>query len=120
MNTTEYRREFADYSQAVELAHYHHRAGLAAELNLEPVYERYADLFTQQAILDLTRAFDETPAGHETERAGLHSLRGAARIGYLETHAREVTDERVRCETASRVIMDGAETAFHSVPKKIG
>lgn len=120
MNTTEYRREFASYSRAVELAHYQHRAGLATELNLEPVYERYGDLFTQQSILDLKRAFDETPAGQETERAGLRSLCGAARIGYLETHAREVTDERVRCETSARVTLDGTDIPFHSVPKKIG
>lgn len=120
MNTTEYRSEFAAYSRALELAHYHHRAGLEPQLNLEPVYDRYGDLFTQQAILDLERAFDETPAGQETERAGLRALAGAARIDYLERHAREVTDERARCEAAASISLDGAEISFHGVPKRIG
>jgi len=120
MNTTEYRSEFSAYSRAFELAHYHHRAGLEPQLNLEPVYDRYGDLFTQQAILDLEQAFKETLPEHETERAGLRALCGAARIGYLERHAREVTAERARCEMGARISLDGSEISFHSVPKRIG
>lgn len=120
MNNTEYRREFAAYSSALELAHYHHRAGLDPELHTEPIFERYSDLFTRQAINDLQRAFDETPPHQETERSGLRALCSAARIGYLETHAREATDERARCESAARVEWEGESIPAHSVPKKIG
>lgn len=120
MNTNLYRREFADYSSALELAHYQHRAGLEPELRTKPVYERYGDLFTRPAIDDLQRAFDETPAHQETERAGLRALTGAARIGYLETRAREVTDERARCESMARVRWEGEEIPAHSVPKIVG
>ncbi|HYY56065.1 MAG TPA: hypothetical protein VE842_01980 [Pyrinomonadaceae bacterium] len=120
MNTSQYRREFAAYSSALELAHYQHRAGLQPELNTEPIYERYGELFTRQAIEDLERALDETPSGQETERAGLRALCGAARIGYLETNAREATDERAVCESKARVEWDGASIPAHSVLKKIG
>ncbi|HEV2912153.1 MAG TPA: hypothetical protein VGX92_02450 [Pyrinomonadaceae bacterium] len=120
MNTSQYRREFADYSSALELAHYQHRAGLEPELDTEPIYERYGDLFTRQAIEDLKRALDEAPPDQETERAGLHALCGAARIGYLERHAREATDERALCESKARVEWEGASISAHSVPKKIG
>jgi hypothetical protein len=120
MNTDLYRREFADYSSALELAHYQHRAGLNTELHTEPIYERYNDLFTREAIDDLQRAFDETPAHQGTERAGLRVLTGAARIGYLETRAREVSDERARCESQARVEWEGEKIAAHSIPKKIG
>ncbi|MBA3765923.1 MAG: hypothetical protein H0W99_02830 [Acidobacteria bacterium] len=120
MNTTEYRREFAAYSSALELAHYQHRAGLDTELNTAPVFERYSDLFTEQAINDLRRAFEETPAYQETERAALGALCGAARIGYLETHAREATDERARCESAARVEWEGESLPAHSIPRVIG
>lgn len=120
MNTTEYRREFASYSSALELAHYHHRAGLDPGLDTDPLFERYSDLFTRQAIDDLQRTFDETPAHQETERAGLRALCGAARIGYLEANAREATDERARCESAARVEWDGESVPAHSVLKKIG
>ncbi|HEX8143932.1 MAG TPA: hypothetical protein VF553_15140 [Pyrinomonadaceae bacterium] len=120
MNISQYRSEFADYSSALELAHYQHRAGLDPQLRTEPIYDRYGDLFTRRAIEDLRLALDETLAHQETERAGLRTLTGAAYIGYLETRAREVSDERARCESQARVKWEGEEIPAHSVPKRIG
>jgi hypothetical protein len=120
MNISQYRQEFAAYGSALELVQYQHRAGLEPDLHTEAIYERYGDLFTRQAITDLEHALKETPAQLETERASLHALTGAARIGYLETNAREVTDERAHCEASASVEWEGAEIPAHSVPKKIG
>src|SRR5215210_1961547 len=120
MDTSQYRSEFAAYSSALELVQYRHRAGLESELHTEPIYERYGDLFTRQAITELERSLEETPRHQETERAALRALTGAARIGYLEAHARKVTDERARCESQAHVEWDGAEIPAHSVPKRIG
>jgi hypothetical protein len=120
MDTSQYRSEFAAYSSALELVHYRHRAGLDAELHTETVYERYGDLFTYEAIKDLERALAETPSAQETERAALRALTGAARIGYLEARAKEVTDERARCESLAQVEWEGAQVPAHSVPKRIG
>jgi hypothetical protein len=120
MDTSQYRSEFAAYSSALELVQYRHRAGLDAELHTEAIYERYGDLFTHEAIKDLERALAETPAAQETERAALRALTGAARIGYLEARAKEVTDERARCESQARCEWEGAEIPAHSVPKRIG
>ncbi|HEX8139060.1 MAG TPA: hypothetical protein VF544_15940 [Pyrinomonadaceae bacterium] len=120
MDTSQYRSEFAAYSSALELVQYRHRAGLDAELHMEAVYERYGDLFTRDAIKDLERALEETPSGQETERAALRALTGAARIGYLEARAKEVTDERARCESLAQVEWEGAQVPAHSVPKRIG
>lgn len=119
MNISEYRREFAAYSSAIELAHYQHRAGFQVELRTEPIYERYGDLFTLDAINDLHRSLDETPAHFETERQGLRALSGAARAGYLEAQARELTDERALCESSARIAWEGESLAVYSAPKKI-
>jgi hypothetical protein len=62
MNISDYRRDFAAYCSAFELAHYQHRAGFEKELHLEPIYERYGDLFTRDAIDALKRGLEETPA----------------------------------------------------------
>ena len=62
MNISDYRRDFASYYSAFELAHYQYRAGFEKKLHLEPIYERYSDLFTRDAIDNLQRTFDETPA----------------------------------------------------------
>lgn len=119
MNISDYRRDFAAYCSAIELAHYQHRAGFEKELHLEPIYERYGDLFARDAIDALQRAFEETPAHRETERTGLRLLCGSARIGYLEARARELTDEVARCESSARVEWEGESVPVNNVPKII-
>jgi hypothetical protein len=119
MNIDEYRREFAAYNSALELAYYQHRAGFERELRTQPVYDRYSDLFTRAAIDDLKRARDGVSPHRETERAGLNALYGSARIGYLEVRAKELTDESARCESSARVKWDDESIPAYSVPQKI-
>lgn len=117
MNISDYRREFAAYSSAFELAYYEHRAGFETELRTEPLYERYGDLVSLETTAALKLALSETPAHLETERAGLRFLYSAASIGYLEAQARELTDERSRCEASARVRWDGEALPLNSVQK---
>src|SRR5947209_6122852 len=119
MNTSDYRRDYAAYSSAIELAHYQHRAGFEPELHLEPIYDRYGELFTRDAIEHLEQANLETPEHRETERAGLHKLIGQARIGYLDAQARELTDELSSCMARERVEWDGESIPVNNVPKII-
>ncbi|HEX8352687.1 MAG TPA: hypothetical protein VF611_07305 [Pyrinomonadaceae bacterium] len=100
MNPGDYRRDYAAYRSAVELARFEHHAGLTAALDLRPAAERYADLLTRDSFTDLRRAFDETPPEFETERAGLRALAGAAAVGHAEVRAREVSEELGRCAEA--------------------
>jgi hypothetical protein len=117
MNISDYRSDFAAYSSAIELAHYEHRAGFEPELHTEPIYERYGDLFTREQVAALKLAESELPAHLETESAGLRSLYGAACIGYLEAQARELTDERARCESAARIDWNGESIPVNGVQK---
>lgn len=119
MNISDYRRDFAAYCSTFELAHYQHRAGFERELHLQPIYERYGDLFTRDAINAIKQTYEETPAHLETERTGLRVLSGAAQIGYLEAQARELTDEVVRCESAARVEWDKEYVPVNNVPRII-
>lgn len=119
MNISDYRRDFAAYCSAIELAHYQHRAGFEKELHLEPVYERYGDLFTRDAVDALQLTYEETPAHRETERTGLRLLSASARIGYLEARARELTDEVARCESSARVQWEGESLPVNNVSKII-
>lgn len=117
MNISDYRRDFAAYSSAFELAHYEHRAGFKPELQTEHLYERYGDLFTRDAIAALKHALDETPAHLETERTGLSFLYAAACIGYLEAQAKDLTDERSRCEASGRVQWNGESIPVYGIQK---
>jgi hypothetical protein len=119
MKIEDYRRDFAAYNSALELAHYQHRAGFESELRLEPVYDRYGDLFTRAAIDDLVRELAETPQHRETESAGLRALIGAARFGYLQAQAKDLTSERARCESSARIDWKGESLTVYNAPVRI-
>ena len=116
METSDYRRDYAAYNsaRAAELAEAH--AGLKAEPRLEPVEDRYADLWTREAIEELTRALEETPAQFETERAGLRALAFTARFKHLEGRASALLEELGRCEAAARVEWGGERLWAGALP----
>lgn len=116
MNPSDYRRDFAEYNSAVEREHADSHAGLTSRPNLEPVEERYADLWTRETIGDLLRAREETPEQFATQRAGLAALAGAARLKNVEAAAREVTGELRQCLDASRVEWGGEKVSAEDVP----
>jgi hypothetical protein len=115
MDPSDYRRDYADYSAAAERARFEHHAGLSPRLELRPAEERYADLWTREAIGDLRRALDETPAQFETERAGLRALAGAAGLKYAEVRAREVSEELRRCAESGGFEWNGARVTARDV-----
>jgi hypothetical protein len=106
METSRYRREYAAYRSACEGARYETYAGTTTETRRDLIRERYAELWTRDAITKITREHDQTPATFETERAALRALAGAARLEYAEERAREASGELSRCEAASRVAWD--------------
>jgi hypothetical protein len=107
METTHYRREYAAYHAAAESARYEQLTAAETRPRPEALRERYADLWTLGAIAALDEAREGTPAQFETERAALRALAGSARLGYVESRAREVSDELTRCESASRIEWGG-------------
>jgi hypothetical protein len=117
MNPSDYRRDFAAYHSALARERFNHHAGFSPRPDIEPVEERHADLWTREAIEDLSRALEETPAHFETERAGLGALAGAARLKHAEACAREMTGELRRCAGAARVEWGGAKVAAEDVPE---
>jgi hypothetical protein len=119
MDKTDYRNSFASYNSAIELAHFEHRAGLKLELPVDEILDRYSDLFTLDSVGSLAKAYDETPATADTERAALRSLLSSARVGYLEFAVRDLINERAQCESAARIMWDGDPHSAHSVPRMI-
>jgi hypothetical protein len=107
MNAGDYRSDFAAYCSALTRERYKHHAGLTTEAHFEPIKERYSDLWTRDAIDDLRRTLEETPAQFETERAALRSLAASAQLNYLESKASDVSGELARCADAARVERGG-------------
>ncbi|HVG28685.1 MAG TPA: hypothetical protein VM864_03095 [Pyrinomonadaceae bacterium] len=119
METSHYRREYAAYHAAAERARYEHFTGATTSARLEAISERYADLWTPDAVAALDEAREETPAQFETERAGLRALAGAARLAYAESRARELSEELSRCEHASRVEWGGEELTLREARARL-
>jgi hypothetical protein len=119
MKTGDYRRDYAAYSAALERARYDYHAGVWPELRLAPLRDRYADLWTRDAIDDLARALEETSSQFETERVALAALLRAAELGHAEARAAEVTDELTRCTDAARIEWDGVRLASGDAPQTI-
>ncbi|MDT7602783.1 MAG: hypothetical protein QOF61_780 [Acidobacteriota bacterium] len=119
METSRYRREYAAYRSACEVARYESGAGASSEAQVDRIRERYAELWTRDAVMELARARDETPATFETERAALSALANAARLAYAEAHAREVTDELSRCEIASCVAWGGERLGLRGIAARL-
>jgi hypothetical protein len=109
MNPSDYRRDYAAYHSAAERERFKRHAGLGQPSDLHEIEDRYADLWTREAVADLRRAHEAVPANFETERAGLRALVGAARINYAKARARELTEELRSCEAASRFEWKGAK-----------
>lgn len=119
MDANQYRRNFAAYNSKLEFAHYEYRAGLDAELRIAPIYERYSDLFTPEAVESLRIAEANVPAHLETEKSGMRALLGAACIGFMDTQAKELTDECARKESTASIEWEGETFPSFSVPKRL-
>ena len=117
MDPSDYRRDYAAYRSAAELARFERHAGLSPALDLRPTEERYADLWTRDSVADLRRALDETPAQFETERAGLRALAGAAEVAHAEASAREVSEELRRCAEACAFEWGGERVRASESPR---
>lgn len=116
MNPSDYRRDYAAYHSAAERERFKRHAGLGEPSDLRQIEERYADLWRHEAVADLRRAHEESPAHFETERVGLRALVGAARMKHADARARELTEELQRCEASSRFEWDGAKVSADEAP----
>lgn len=108
----EYRREYADFHTAYTREQYLFLSGQKNNLQLEPIYERYGDLFSRDSVTRLKQAVDDTPEHFETERAGLHRLFALAAEQFLESSVKELTQEINEYETAATAKVMHREMTF--------
>jgi hypothetical protein len=98
-------RERADRFIAEELEEYYlHFAGLKDEFELEPIYERYADLTDVEQARRIGAAVDGDPRVRE--------LWKFASEGYLGALTREHTERAAKLETELKAKVDGDEIPY--------
>ncbi|HEV2859789.1 MAG TPA: hypothetical protein VGX48_02130 [Pyrinomonadaceae bacterium] len=119
MHPSDYRRDYSAYHSAAERQRYDSHAGMTREPDLRAVEDRYADLWTAEAVEDLRRSLEETPEQFGTERAGLRALVGAAESKHAGLRAADVTEELKRCAAANFVEWGGGKILAADVPDVI-
>jgi hypothetical protein len=98
-------REGADrFLAELDEEHYLHLAGRKDELELAPIYERYADLMSLDACRRLEASVNESVAPRELWRFACE--------GYLGELTREETEEVGRLESSLTVDVDGESIPF--------
>jgi hypothetical protein len=105
-----YRREADEFLTGIETAEYRHGAGLTSDLPLAPLYERYGELFTEDAAKELVDAVATAPPGDRLRsRRALATFAVDGLVGRL-TGAD--TEELARHESQAVISFDGSDVGY--------
>lgn len=108
----EYRREYTDFYSAAMREYYLFLSGQKGSLELAPIYDRYADLFSADAISKLKQTLADTPEHFDTQRVGARRLLGVAIEQYLENSVKELIEAISEREAATKIDVLGREMTF--------
>lgn len=111
---SEYTAEFDGFKESYVRAWYLYDSGRVDRLDLEPVFDRYDDLFRAEEIADLAAA--EADAFSERDRKALAYLHAAAVEYHLESAVRSLTEAIADHATRATVRWDGRDVPFRATP----
>src|ERR1044072_1741274 len=108
----EYRREYTDFHTAYMREYYLFLSGQKNNLKLDPIYDRYGDLFSRDSVTKLKQALEDTPGHFEADRVALQRLFNVAAEQFLENSVKDLTQEISEYEAAARIAVMGREMTF--------
>ena len=108
----QYRRDYAEFNAAAMREYYLFGSGQKTRLDLAPIYDRFGDLFSRDAIAKLKQQLDETSPHFETDRASLGRLLQFAVEQFLEDAAKELAEEIGAHKAAATVEFAGRTMTF--------
>jgi len=96
---------------------YKNYAGLKDELSTVRIYEKYAHLFSDEAVSAIGSAISDEPSPDDTR--WLRYLRAFSTMGHMENAVKSLTDKANTFETQSTVDFDGEKIPYRFVPVKL-
>lgn len=111
MDLAAYRRSAEEFVSALTGEYYRHYAGLDDKYDIEPIYERHAELFTAGAVEEL-RARVDTAAGGSEERRRLSMLLDFAVEGHIGQATKETEAALARREASITIEVAGEQLGF--------
>jgi hypothetical protein len=113
MDLADYRERAESFLEQIDREYYLHLSGQKPELELEPIYERNAGLFSRDSV-EALRELASSVDGEE--RRGLGYLLHFALDGLLGEATRAEAEESARLEATLEVTVDGSAVPYRQVP----
>jgi hypothetical protein len=110
MNVNQFEKQAEAFREEMIREYYQALAGLKEELEIAPIYERYADLFAKDTVQALL--------GQRQEKQGRY-LAELATMGYLEQKVKDLTEAITNFILKATVEWDGEEIPYQAVQPHI-
>ena len=110
MNISQFEKRGEAFQEEMNREYYQALAGLKEQLEIAPIYERYADLFAE----DTVRALLE----QRQDKQGRY-LAELATMGYLEQRVKDLTEAVTNFILKATVEWDGGEIPYQAVRPRI-
>ena len=111
MDLEAYRRSAETFLTELTREEYRHFAGLKETYEIEPIYERHADLFTRGSVERLRGLVDASTPGSEQQRR-MRMLLDFAVQGHIGHAAKAAEAELARREATLTFELDGESLGF--------
>jgi hypothetical protein len=110
MNVSQFEERAETFREEMLREYYQALAGLKEQLEIAPIYERYADLFAEDTVRALL--------GQRQDKQGLY-LAELATMGYLEQQVKDLTEAITNFILKATVEWDGEEIPYQAVQPRI-
>ncbi len=106
MDFTQFTQRAEAFLSEIGREQYQVGAGLKESLELTPIYQRYADLFARETVLDRLA---------DTERKEGRHLASFAAVGFMDNVTKELSEAITNAELKATVEWDGQNIPYHNV-----
>jgi hypothetical protein len=110
MNINQFEKRAEAFREEMVREYYQAMAGLKEQLEIAPIYERYADLFAEDTV--------RTLLGQRQNKQGQY-LAELATMGYLEQQVKDLTEAITNFVLKATVDWDGEEIPYQAVQPRM-
>src|SRR5579862_8350927 len=108
-----YRQEYVEFNSKFNREFYLYNSGQKDRFDILPIYERYSDLFSLDAIASLRAELDATSDQFNSQRVRLQHLLNFAVSQYLQGSVKDFDERISSIESKAAVELGGRQMTFN-------